>query len=81
MKKLKNIFAALSTLHRIPSTSIESSWKAARQIAASATMNDTGELAVPNDALALLDSLIEVIVAIAKDDEDKAAAPGKSDKP
>ncbi len=81
MKKLKNIFAALSTLRRIPSTTIESGWKSIRQMAASATDNDTGELVVDAGVIALFDSLIDAVVAIAKDDEDKSTAAGKADKP
>jgi len=69
MKRIKNIFSALSTLRRVPSKSISDAWTNCCE------GNNTAEEAD------LIGSLIDAIVEIAKDDEDKATAPGKADKP
>lgn len=75
MKKLRNIFAALSTLRRTPSTNISGAWLRLRSALEGA---GTG---VTDYEIGLIDSIIDAVVAMAKDDEDKAAAPGKADKP
>jgi hypothetical protein len=74
MKRIKNILAALATLRRVPSAAIASSWGVIR-----GAIHEADN--VTDADLDLIDSLITAIVAIAKDDEDKASAPGKSDKP
>jgi hypothetical protein len=72
MKKLKNILAAIATLRRVPSKSIADAWDRVKSDA------DAEE---DNEYVQLIDSIIRAVVAMAKDDEDKAAAPGKADKP
>lgn len=69
MKRIKLIFSALSTLRRVPSAAIADAW--ARVAGASESHEDLG----------LIDSLVSAIIAIAKDDEDKATSAGKADKP
>lgn len=81
MKKLRSILSALATLRRVPSAAIAEAWKATKQIAESATMDDTGDKAVPPAFIDLIDGIVCAVIALAKDDEDKAAAPGKADKP
>ena len=81
MKRIRLIFSALSTLGSVPSTEIIEAWAAIKKIAESATMNDTGEKSVPAAFVNLINSFIAAVVAIAKDDEDKAIAASKDDKP
>ena len=75
MKKLRDIFEALSTLSHTPSHIIASAWGRAR-----AALQGSDE-DVTDYEIGIIDSVFRAVVAIAKDDEDKAAAPGKSDKP
>jgi len=73
MKKLKNIFAALSTLRSVPSSTIQDAWLSVE----SALIEDD----VDGGKIRLMASIVDAVVAIAKDDEDKATKPGKADKP
>lgn len=81
MKRIRTIFSALSTLGSVPSTEIIEAWAAIKKIAESATMDNTGEKAVPAAFVNLINSFIAAVVAIAKDDEDKAIDASKADKP
>ncbi len=81
MKKLRSILSALATLRRVPSAAIAEAWKSIKQISESATMNDTGDKAIAPANIDLIDQILGAVISLAKDDEDKAAAPGKSDKP
>lgn len=81
MKRIRLIFSALSTLGSVPSSDIIEAWAAVKKIAESATMDDTGDKAVPPAFINLINSLVAAIVVIAKDDEDKAIAASKDDKP
>ena len=74
MKKLRSILSALATLRRVPSAAIASAWN----IAADERATTNPQVL---EARSLIDSIIDAVVAIAKDDEDKATKPGKSDKP
>lgn len=81
MKKLRSILSALATLRRVPSAAIFDAWQSIKQISESATMNDTGDKAIAPANIDLIDQILGAVISLAKDDEDKAAAPGKSDKP
>jgi hypothetical protein len=73
MKKLRNIFAALSTLGRISSTDIEAVW---RRVKSTACADNN----LPTADIMLIDSILAAVISIAKDDEDKVAAPSKDGK-
>lgn len=80
MKKLKNILSALSILRRTPSAAIAAAWK--RIIDPSEVNGNGGSAFPPNeDDAELIGSIIEAVISMAKDDEDKATKPGKADKP
>jgi predicted secreted protein len=76
MKRIKSILGALATLRRIPSATISEAWS---RVKAQALLDDDDARSIERDA-DLIDSLISAVIAIAKDDEDKAAVPGKADK-
>lgn len=69
MKRIRLIFSALSTLRRVPSAAIADAWA------------EIASVSKPDGNLDLIDSLIAAVVAIAKDDEDKALSASKADKP
>ncbi len=79
MKRIKLIFSALSTLRRVPSADIASAWFRLKSGLTDGVDPDSND--VSSADLDLIDSLIAAIVAIAKDDEDKATSAGKADKP
>jgi len=76
MRRIKDIFSAITTIRRVlSSVAIASAWTSVR-----AAHADPDNESASDADLDLIDSLITAIVAIAKDDEDKAAAPGKDGK-
>ena len=79
MKRIKLIFSALSTLRRVPSAAISDAWAGLKSGVTAGADADSNDVSSAN--LDLIDSLIAAIVAIAKDDEDKATSAGKADKP
>lgn len=80
MKKLRSILSALATLRRVPSAAIADAWGSVKAEAMHRSAAD-GSAAVNEASVDLIDQLIGAVISLAKDDEDKAAAPGKSDKP
>ena len=74
MKKLRDILSALGKFRKAPSTVIANVWATVKTQA-------LGVDAMTDDAIDIIDSIITAVVGASKDDEDKAAAPGKSDKP
>lgn len=71
MKKLRSILSALATLRRVPSAAIADAWANIRPQLGPVIAAD----------IDLIDQILGAVISLAKDDEDKAAAPGKSDKP
>lgn len=80
MKKLRAILSALAVLRRTPSTAIASAWDSIKE-AAEEDSHSNGHTRIAEADVELIDGLISAIVEVAKDDEDRAAAPGKADKP
>ena len=81
MKRIKDIFSALKTLSNIPSLSIASAWGAIKEVAVTTKHPGTDDFIIAVSDVRLIDSIITAVNGVAKDDEDKAAAPGKADKP
>lgn len=73
MKKLRSILSALATLRRVPSAAIADAWSRVK------SSIEPGNEASDADC-DLIDQLVGAVVSLAKDDEDKAAAPGKDSK-
>ena len=81
MKKLRSILSALATLRRVPSAAIAEAWDFIAETASLVEDEDRGGKVVPQASIDLIDNIIRAVIGIAKDDEDKAASPGKADKP
>lgn len=73
MKKLRTILAALATLRRVPSYSIATAWSIIKE-----ATHDADN--VTDADIELIDQIVGAVVSLAKDDEDKAATPGKDSK-
>lgn len=81
MKKLRSILSALATLRRVPSAAIADAWAKVKTCASDNAVLGASQTQATDADVDLIDQLVCAVISLAKDDEDKATKPGKSDKP